>query len=63
MLYGKKSGLLSTLEHWIVFEEVIDGTISWDKYDFEAFTWGERRKIEINPEVFSTNYYGYVYGK
>jgi hypothetical protein len=59
----KKSGFFDTLEHWIVFEEVIGGTISWDEYDFKVFTWGEMKDIIVNPEIFSTNYYGYVYGK
>ena len=60
---AQKSGLLSALEHWVVFDEVIGGTISWDEYDFKIFTWGEMKNIVIDPEIFSTNYYGYVYGK
>ena len=34
---AQKSGLFSTMEHWIVFEGVIGGTISWDEYDFKVF--------------------------
>lgn len=60
---AKKSNFLSTLEHWVVFENVINETITWDEYDFKIFTWGEIVDIIINPEIFSTNYYGYVYGK
>lgn len=60
---AKKSGVFDTLEHWIVFDSVIGDTISWDEYDFKAFTWGEMKNIIINPDIFSTNYYGYVYGK
>ncbi|MBL4745804.1 MAG: DUF4280 domain-containing protein [Flavobacteriaceae bacterium] len=60
MIYKKKSGFYSTIEHWVVFEGVIGGTITWDKYDFKVFTWGDIKEIKINPEVFSTNYYGYV---
>ena len=60
---AKKSGVFDTFEHWVVFEEVIGGTITWDEYDFKVFTWGEIMDVIINPEVFSTNYYGYVYGK
>lgn len=56
----KKSGFFSTIEHWVVFEGVIGGTITWDMYDFNVFTWGKIQKVVINPEVFSTNYYGYV---
>lgn len=63
MLYKKKSGLASTIEHWVVFEGIIGGTITWDEYDFKVFTWGEIRNVIINPEVFSSNFYGYVYGK
>lgn len=60
---AKVSNLLNTIEHWIVFEEVIGGTITWDEYDFKVFTWGEIKDIIINPDIFRTNYYGYVYGK
>jgi hypothetical protein len=60
---AKKSGLFDTLEHWIVFDRVIGDTISWDEYDFNAFTWAEMKDIIVDPEIFSTNYYGYVYGK
>lgn len=60
---AQKSGLFSTMEHWIVFEGVIGGTISWDEYDFKVFTWGEIKDVIVDPEIFSTNYYGYVYGK
>ncbi|MEJ5106995.1 hypothetical protein [Chryseobacterium sp. MYb328] len=63
MLSNKKSGVFTPIEHWIVFEGVIGGTITPDVYDFEVFTWGEIRKVIINPSVFSTNFYGYVYGK
>ena len=60
---GVKSGLLSTFEHWVVFEGVIGGTINWDEFDFKVFTWGEIRNVTINPEAFGSNFYGYVYGK
>lgn len=60
---AKKSGFFDTLEHWIVFEGIIGDTINWDEYDFKVFTWGEIKKIIINPDIFSSNYYGYVYGK
>ncbi|OWP74209.1 hypothetical protein [Flavobacterium oreochromis] len=60
---GVKSGFFSTIEHWVVFEEIIGGTINADEFDFKIFTWGELRDVIIEPEVFSTNYYGYVYGK
>lgn len=63
MMYNKKTGILSPIEHWVVFEGVIGGTISWDLYDFQVFTWGEIRDVIIDPTVFSTNFYGYVYGK
>ena len=45
------------------FEGVIGLTINWDKYDSNVFTWGTLRDVIINPTVFTTNYYGYVYGK
>jgi len=60
---AKKSGLLSTLEHWVVFDEIIGGSLTWDEFDFKIFTWGTMKDIIIKPEIFSTNYYGYVYGK
>jgi len=60
---AKKSGLFGTIEHWIVFDEIIGGTISWDEYDIKVFTWGQMKDIIVSPEIFSTNYYGYVYGK
>lgn len=63
MLSNVSAGIFSTIEHWVVFEGVIGGTITPDLYDFEVFTWGEIRKIKITPETFSSNYYGYVYGK
>ncbi len=63
MISNKKSGILSTIEHWVVFEGIIGGTISWDEYDFKVFTWGRIEKIIINPESFRSNYYGYVAGK
>lgn len=63
MISNKESGILTPIEHWVVFEGVIGGTITPDIYDFQVFTWGEIRKLRIAPSVFSTNYYGYVYGK
>jgi hypothetical protein len=63
MIYNKESAILSTIEHWVVFEGIIGGTISWDEYDFKVFTWGAVEKITINPESFRSNYYGYVAGK
>lgn len=63
MLYKKKSSLVSSIEHWVVFDGVIGGTITWDEYDFKVFSWGEIRNVVVNPEVFSSNFYGYVYGK
>ena len=60
---AKNSGAFSTFEHWVVFDHVIGGTISWDEYDFKIFTWGKMTDIIVNPTIFSSNYYGYVYGK
>lgn len=63
MLKNVSAGIFSTIEHWVVFEGIIGGTITPDLYDFEVFTWGEIRKLRITPETFSSNFYGYVYGK
>jgi uncharacterized protein YdeI (BOF family) len=41
--------LSSSIEHWVLFEGIIVGAITWDEYDFKAFTWGEIRDVIINP--------------
>jgi|GEM_PF-1168165 len=63
MIDNIESGIFTTIEHWVVFEGIIDGTISWDEYDFKVFTWGSIKKVLVNPESFRSNYYGYVAGK
>ena len=63
MIYNKESAILSTIEHWVVFEGIIGGTISWGEYDFKVFTWGGVEDVIVNPESFRSNYYGYVAGK
>ena len=63
MLYNKKSGMFSTIEHWVVFEGLIESTISPDWYKFKVFTWGTKENVIINPDTFRTNFYGYIYGK
>ena len=60
MLYNKKSGMFSTIEHWVVFEGLIESTISPDWY---KFNWGTKENVIINPDTFRTNFYGYIYGK
>ncbi|WP_438711616.1 hypothetical protein ACSTS3_03255 [Aquimarina muelleri] len=63
MINNIKSGVFTTIEHWVVFEGIVGGTLSWDEYEFKVFTWGGFENIINNPESFRSNYYGYVAGK
>lgn len=36
---------------------------NFELFKFKVFSWGKIIPLELTPDMFSTNFYGYVYGK
>lgn len=63
MLYNKVSGVTDLPEHLVVFEGLKDDTLSFELFKFKVFSYGEIFNLSLSPTMFTTNFYGYIYGK